>query len=155
MGRAFGTGHTTGTRLQPQKKKGFRKRLFSRRGAQLFARNTVVSVLAFALGILVLWVLVARYAWSEVLAAGVSFVAANTLHYALGRTWIYRGTGRPPVSGYAYFLLNALFGLAITLSLFALLVGWGVHYLIARVLVSIAAGIVLFLLNAFLNFRSL
>ena len=136
-------------------KKGFRKRLFSRRGAQLFARNTVVSTLAFGVGILALWVLVDRYAWSEVLAAGVSFVAANTLHYSLGRAWIYRGTTRHPASGYAYFLLNAAIGLAVTLSLFAILVAWGVHYLVARVLVSIVAGIVLFLLNAFLNFRSL
>jgi putative flippase GtrA len=154
MARTFGTDPLQGKRRK-SKGRGFLKRLFSRRGGRLFVRNTTVSILAFAAGLMVLWALVAKYAWPEISAAAVSFLTANILHYALGRAWIYRGTRRHPVSGYAYFLLNALVGLAITLTLFALLVGWGVHYLAARVLVSIVAGIVLFLLNAFLNFRSL
>jgi putative flippase GtrA len=145
-GRGGGAGPT---------KKGFRRRLFSRQGARLFARNTLVSIAAFGLGLLILWALVDNLGISEVPAAGISFLAANTLHYSLGRAWIYRGTHRPLASGYAYFIVNALVGLAITLTLFAVLLGWGVHYLAARILVSIVAGIVLFLLNAFLNFRSL
>jgi putative flippase GtrA len=114
-----------------------------------------VSIFAFSIGLFILWALVAHLGWPEVGAAAISFFAANTLHYALGRAWIYRGSQRHPVSGYAYFLINALVGLAVTVSLFALLIGWGVHYLLARVLVSIVVGAVLFLLNAFLNFRSL
>jgi len=142
-------------RRQEARNAGLRKRLFTRRGAHLLARNTVVSTGAFLLGLALLWALVERLQWDELVAAGLSFFAANSLHYALGRSWVYRGTRRKLVRGFAYFLANALVGLAITIALFAVLVGLGVHYLIARVLVSIVAGLVLFVINAHFNFRSL
>ena len=72
-----------------------------------------------------------------------------------GRTWIYRGTERKVAPGYAYFLVNAVVGLAVTLALFAAFTGLGLHYLLARVVASIFAGLILFLLNAILNFRAL
>lgn len=88
-------------------------------------------------------------------AAAVSFIAANTLHYVFGRTWIYRGTDRKVVAGYAYFLGNAVIGLAVTVALFAAFMAIGMHYIVARIVTSIFAGLVLFLLNSILNFRSL
>jgi hypothetical protein len=49
-----------------------------------------------------------------------------------------------------------MIGLLITVGLFAALIRWTpIHYLVARVLVSVFAGLTVFLLNAVLNFRRL
>jgi len=122
----------------------------------LLARNTVVSILVFLSGLALLWLLVEYWGVREVPAAAVGFIFAQTLHYALGRTWIYRGTERGLVPGYAFFLINGLIGLAITLVLFdAFLRFTSIHYLVARIIVSVFAGLAMFLLNATLNFRRL
>ena len=131
------------------------RRRLSRRGAVLLGRNTIVSIGVFLLGLAFLWVLVEQFGVPKVPAAGISFLAANSIHYVFGRTWIYRGTDRPAAAGYAYFILNALVGLAITLVLFAGFMALGMHYILARIVTSMFAGLVLFLLNAVLNFRSL
>lgn len=72
-----------------------------------------------------------------------------------GRAWIYRGTDRRLVPGYAYFLANAGLGLIATVGLFAALLELGLHYLLARIVASIFVGLMLFVLNATVNFRSL
>ena len=120
----------------------------------MLARNTVVSCFVFAIGLVVLWAL-ARYAGvPKVIAAGIGFVIANTLHYVLGRTWIFRGTDRGVGSGYALFLVNSAVGLLVTTDLYALLLQTTpMNYLLARALVSLLAGLVVFVLNALLNFR--
>ncbi|HEX6409521.1 MAG TPA: GtrA family protein [Sphingomicrobium sp.] len=130
-------------------------RLFSRRGAVLLARNTVVSTFVFLLGLGLLWLMVERLGVAKVPAAGLSFLVSNSIHYLFGRTWIYRGTERKVAAGYAYFLINAVLGLGITVGLFAAFIELGLHYLLARVVASVFAGLALFLLNAVLNFRSL
>ena len=130
-------------------------RLLSRRAAILLGRNTVVSTGVFLFGLGLLWVFVEKLGVRAVLAAAVSFLVSNSLHYIFGRTWIYKGTERPLAQGYGFFLLNALVGLAVTVVLFAAFVSFGMHYLVARVVVSVFAGLVLFVLNAVLNFRSL
>nr|WP_237437624.1 GtrA family protein [Altericroceibacterium endophyticum] len=117
-------------------------------------RNTVVSTAAFLLGLSALWALVTYGGMNEVLATGISFLVAQTLHYALGRTWIFRGTDRSVGTGYVIFLLNAGVGLFATVTLFALLVNYTpMHYLVARVVVSVFAGLAMFALNASFNFR--
>lgn len=131
-------------------------RLWSRKAALLLGRNTVVSTFVFLLGLVLLWLLVEFAHIDKVLAAGATFLIASSLHYVLGRVWIFRGTERGVLPGYGFFLLNALIGLAITVGLFALFIRYtNVHYLAARVLVSVVAGLVMFLLNAVLNFRKL
>ena len=130
-------------------------RLLSRRGAVLLGRNTVVSIGVFLFGLALLWLLVEQFAVPKVPAAGISFIAANSIHYVFGRTWIYRGTERRVATGYVYFILNALVGLGITLVLFAGFMALGMHYILARIVTSMFAGLVLFVLNAVLNFRSL
>lgn len=131
-------------------------RLCSRHGATLLARNTVVSCLTFAVGLVVLWVLVHFAHLPKVLAAALSFMVGNTLHYALGRRWIFRGTDRGVAAGYGFFLINGAIGLAVTTLLFAAFVHFTpVNYLVARVIVSLIAGLAVFLLNAIFNFRRL
>ena len=121
----------------------------------LLWRNTVVSVGVFTFGLGLLWLLVEQAGVPKIPAAGLSFMASNSIHYFFGRTWIYRGTNRKVVAGYAYFLGNAVIGLVVTVALFAAFMALGMHYIVARIVTSIFAGLVLFLLNAILNFRSL
>ena len=122
----------------------------------MLARNTVVSCGIFAFDIALLWVLVEVGGMGKIAAAIVAFVVANSLHYAFGRSWIFRGTDRAFASGYFYFLVNAGVGLLITISLFAAMIRWTpINYLVARVLVSVVAGLTVFVLNAVFNFRRL
>jgi putative flippase GtrA len=110
----------------------------------------------FAFDLALLWGLVEWLGWDKVAAAAIAFIAANSIHYLLGRTWIFRGTERKVASGYFYFLINAAIGLAITIGLFAAVVRWtSINYLVGRTLVSVIAGLAVFLLNAMLNFRRL
>lgn len=122
----------------------------------MLARNTVVSCGIFAFDLALLWLLVEQAGMGKVAAAVVAFVIANSLHYGFGRSWIFRGTDRAFASGYFYFLVNAGIGLIITISLFAAMIRWTpINYLVARVLVSVIAGLTVFILNAVLNFRRL
>ena len=135
---------------------GWAARLWSRNAAVLLGRNTVVSVVMFLLGLALLWLLVEYGGVDAVLATGLTFLIATSLHYALGRTWIYRGTERKLLPGYGLFLANALMGLIVTVALFALLTKLTpLHYLAARTLVSVIAGLAMFLSNAILNFKRL
>lgn len=137
-------------------KRGIGDRLLSVDAAAMLGRNTVVSTGTFLTGLVVLWLLVEQAGVAKILAAAVSFIAATSLHYLLGRTWIFRGTKRGVAAGYAYFLINAGVGLVVTTGLFAALITFtAINYMVARVLVSLVAGLVMFLLNAILNFRRL
>lgn len=132
------------------------RRLLSLNALAMLGRNTVVSCCTFVLGLVLLWLLVERLGLGKVPSAALSFLCATTLHYVFGRTWIFRGTERSVAAGYAYFLINAGIGLVVTTTLFALMIEFtSINYLIARVLVSVVAGLLMFLLNALLNFRRL
>lgn len=116
----------------------------------------MVSCLVFGIGLALLWALVELWGVNKLLAAAAGFLVSNSIHYAFGRAWIYRGTERGVASGYAYFLVNAGIGLVITISLFAAFLRWtSMNYLVARVVVSVFAGLAMFLLNAMLNFKRL
>jgi putative flippase GtrA len=121
----------------------------------MLARNTVVGTTVFALDLLILWALVEYFGISKLMAAAIGFMVASSLHYAIGRSWIFSGTNRHVVSGYFYFLVSSGIGLAITIVMFAALIRWtAIDYLVARVIVSLFAGLATFLLNAVFNFRS-
>ncbi|NVE95764.1 GtrA family protein [Altererythrobacter lutimaris] len=129
-------------------------RLLRVRVGWMLVRNTVVSSGVFLIGLGVLWLLVERAGMDEVPASGIGFVVANSLHYILGRAWIFRGTTRGVASGFALFLVNGLIGLGITMALMAVLLALTpINYLVARVLVSVFAGLTIFVLNAVWNFR--
>lgn len=119
-------------------------------------RNTVVSTGVFLLGLGTLWLMVEFAGVDPVLATAISFLIANSIHYAFGRAWIFAGTDRGVSSGYALFLGNAVLGLLITVSMFWLLTEFtSINYLVARVIVSVFAGLAMFMLNATMNFRRL
>ena len=126
------------------------------RAAGLFARNTVASFISFGFDLVLLWLLVRFGGMHPFPAAAAAFLVAISLHYWLCRIWVFRGTTRGVAEGYLYFLMNAGVGLVITMALFAALVELaGLHYLVARGLASVVAGIAVFVLNAVYNFKSL
>lgn len=130
--------------------------MLSRHAATLLARNTIVSFGIFAFDIALLWLLVQVFDMPKIPAAAAAFVMANSVHYAFGRGWIFRGTDRHVASGFIYFQINSVIGLVITIALFAALIRWTpINYLVARVVVSLFAGLAVFLLNAVFNFRRL
>ena len=129
-------------------------RFFTRPAGRMVLRNTVVSTGVFLLGLAVLWVLVEKAGMNAVLATGLSFLVANSIHYIFGRTWIFAGSDRKLSTGYAIFLMNAMIGLAVTVGLFWVLTELTpMNYLVARVIVSVFAGLAVFGLNASINFR--
>ena len=129
-------------------------RFFTRPAGRMLLRNTVVSTGVFLLGLAVLWVLVEKAGMNAVLATGLSFLVANSIHYIFGRTWIFAGSDRKLSTGYAIFLMNAVIGLAVTVGLFWVLTELTpMNYLVARVIVSVFAGLAVFGLNASINFR--
>ncbi|MGQ0559329.1 MAG: GtrA family protein [Sphingosinicella sp.] len=131
-----------------------RKRLINLRVADLLARNTLVSCATFLFDLALLWALVETLGMGKILAATLAFLVAVTIHYAFARSWIFKGSERALASGYAYFLINAVIGLVLTIASFAVLMALGLHYILARVIASVIAGLAVFLLNAILNFRS-
>jgi putative flippase GtrA len=133
---------------------GMFRRIASSDTVGMFLRNSVVGAAVFAIDLLLLWALVSFTGMPTLVAATVGFLAASSLHYAAGRSWIFKGSSRHLVSGYVYFLINAGVGLVITLVLYAAFIRWtSIDYLIARVVVSLPAGFASFLLNAIFNFR--
>ncbi|WP_404711978.1 GtrA family protein [Sphingomonas sp. MMS24-J13] len=133
---------------------GLIRRLASRRTGAMLVRNTVVSCGTFLFDLVLLWALVRYAGVGKVAAAAIGFVAANTVHYVLGRSWIFRGTERGLAAGYVYFLINATIGLVVTITLYAAFLRFTpINYLVARVIVSVFAGLAVFALNAVLNFR--
>lgn len=140
----------------PMESEALFARLMSRKAAAMLARNTVVSCFAFALGLVVLWALVHFETWGKVEAGAASFVVANSLHYILGRSWIFQGTDRGVAEGYLHFLANAGAGLLVTIALYAAFLHFtAINYIVARVIVSLFAGLAVFVLNAVFNFRQL
>ena len=142
------------TELASQNRTGPLGRLFTRRVGGMLVRNTIVSTGVLGISVGILWLLVQQAGMDEVIAAGIGFLVAQTVHYAFGRGWIFRGTDRSVATGYFLFLVNAVFGLALTVGLFAAMLRFtSIHYLLARVIVSLFAGLAMFVLNATLNFR--
>ena len=131
-------------------------RFLSRKAGLMLLRNTIVSCGVFAISIGTLFVLVEFMNADEVLAAAIGFLLANSIHYALGRAWIFCGTERHIATGYVYFLASGGLGFAITVGLYAALLEFTpINYLVARVLVSVIAGPAMFTFNATINFRRL
>lgn len=128
--------------------------LLSRHGAVLFARNAVSSGLCFSIDMALIWLMVSQLGIDKFVAVTVGFLCANSLNYGLARVWVFRGSDRGLFTGYLYYLMNALIGLAVILGGFALLTTvFDAHYLLARVIVSLCSGTLVFVLNATLNFH--
>lgn len=122
----------------------------------MFGKNSLAGAVAFAFDMALLWALVERGGWAYLPAAAFAFLVAITIHYALARRFVFQDSTRGIASGYLFFVANAAVGLLVTLVAFAVLVElFELNYLVARLISSLKAGIVVFLLNAVFNFRVL
>lgn len=120
----------------------------------MLVRNTVVGCGTFLFGLALMAAMVEWANSDQTIAAGVSFLVATSIHYVFGRIWIFAGSDRAIISGYAYFLINAGVGLVATMALFEWLSDLlPTHYIVSRVIASVFAGLAMFLSNAVLNFR--
>ena len=126
------------------------------RTLRMFGRHTVVSTIAFAFHLALLWCLVELLDMAHMPAAILAFFLPMTLAYVLDREWVFPGSRRGVAKGYLYFPINVGIGSPLMLATFwALMHFAGFHYLIARVLASCVAGIAIFLLNGLFNFKQL
>ena len=131
-------------------------RVAESRSARLFGRNTVASFFAFAIDIALLFTLVEAVGLTYLPAATIAFLFAMSVHYFIARLWVFKESDRGLASGYVYFLMNAGIGLVVTLAVYWAMINLlGIYYLIARIVASIAAGILVFTLNAVFNFKEI
>jgi putative flippase GtrA len=132
------------------------KKVLHSRGAKLFGRNTIASIAAFAVDMALLGLLVELGGLPYMIAAAAAFVIAMSAQYGVSRVWVFKDSDRGLAKGYLYFAVNMGIGLAVTLAAFWLMLELlGIHYLLARAVASIVAGILVFFLNAIFNFREL
>lgn len=122
----------------------------------MFGRNTVASTIVFAIDLLLLWGLVALFDVSYVPAAVIAYAIAMSLFYVAARTWVFPDSDQGVAKGFVYFMVNVGIGFLVMLAVYWSLIQFlELHYLIARTAASIVSGIVIFLLNAVLNFKEL
>ncbi len=87
-------------------------------------------------------------------AVGVTFVIGTTIQYFAVHRFVFKDSEREFKDGYAYFMLVALVGLILTLSLvFIFTFVLSVHPIRARVITAIIVGVWNFLANYFLSFE--
>jgi len=87
-------------------------------------------------------------------AVAIGFVVGITLHYAISRLWVFKGTERTIHHGYLYFVTAGIVSLTTVLLLVSILVGGlGMPLIIARPMISAVVGSANYLFNLYLNFK--
>jgi len=114
-----------------------------------------IGIFAFLIDILLLAILTEYFKIYYLASAAFAFISATTFHYLVARRFAFKGTSRPLAQGYAYFIGIAIINLTLTLLLLRFGVeNLGMHYLIARPLVSVFIGLWNFVINTKLTFRA-
>ncbi len=115
---------------------------------------SAIGVGTFAFDLLLLSLFTELLHWNPIFSAGVAFLVAVTINYALSRSLIFKGSQRPVHHGYAIYLLITGVGLTAVTGLMAVFVSvldW--HYVPSRILVAAAVGVWNYLMNLYVNFR--
>jgi putative flippase GtrA len=88
-------------------------------------------------------------------AAAGAFLLAISINYGVSRLWVFPQSDRGLALGFAYFLITAGIGLLVTMAAFVLLLEvTGLFYIVARIIASAVAGLIVFALNAVWNFKA-
>ena len=107
--------------------------LLDERGAKMFGRHTVASVIVFLIDVLLLWSLVALLGMGYMPAAVIAYLAAVLLFYVIARKWVFPHSDRSVGKGLLYFLLNFGAGFLVMLAVYWSLIEFAeLHYLVAR-----------------------
>ncbi len=124
------------------------------RSVRRFFRYGCVGVGTFAIDLALLYTLTTYAQVAYYIATPLSFFVGVSINYAISRRVVFRTTMRSWHGGYAHFIAIALAGMFLTTSSVVLLVGrFGLHYLVARVLVAGCVGVCNYLLNLYWNFK--
>lgn len=108
----------------------------------------------FAFDLVLLWVVTELFGVPYQISTAGAFLVAVSLNYALSRKFVFKGTTRRVHHGYLYFILIACGGAAVVTGAVAFLVSlFGMHYLIARIIVACFVGIGNYLFNLHFNFK--
>lgn len=119
-----------------------------------FARYAAVGVSTLLLDLGMLYIAVSIIGIPYYFATPCSFLIAVSCNYILSRRLVFKGSARTWHGGYAYFIIVALLGAAVTTGSVAVLVSlFGLYYLFARVIVAGVVGIGNYLFNLYVNFR--
>src|SRR3989339_343452 len=125
-----------------------------RSGIMRFVRYVAVGTSTFGLDLALLAFFVQVVHLQYLFATGISFLIAVSLNYVLSRKWVFSRTSRTYERGYVNFLLIAVFGLFLVVSLMAVAVEYFFFsYIIALVLVACVVGMLNYLLNLYWNFN--
>ncbi len=91
---------------------------------------------------------------NTILAISISFLSSLVLSYWLFRTYTFHGSDRGHVSGFIYFTIIAISGLAVVIVGSYIAVEYlDIHPLIARFFLAGVTGLLNFLINLVYNFK--
>lgn len=119
-----------------------------------FLKYLSVGGSTFAFDLLLIWLMTEFLGVPYWLSTALGFVIAVSINYFVSRHFVFRGTQRGIHVGYVFFLLFAGGGALFISGAVALLVTlFGLHYLIARILIACVVGMGNYLFNLHVNFR--
>ena len=119
-----------------------------------FLRYSSVGVGTFLFDLAMLYILTSKFGVPYYISTAVSFFVAVSINYVISRRFVFGETERSWHTGYGYFLIVVLVGLAATTGLVVLLVTYAhLYYLLARILVAGVVGMGNYLINLNYNFK--
>jgi len=114
-----------------------------------------IGICAFIIDIVLLTLLTEYFKVYYLTSAALAFIIATTFHYLVVRRIAFKSTSRPLAQGYAYFIIIAIINLILTILILKFSVEIiGLHYLIARPLVSVFIGLWNFIISTKLTFKT-
>ena len=123
-------------------------------GLRRFLRYASIGISTFLFDLLLIYIATDLFGVPYYISTPVCFWIALTLNYALARKFVFKGTERRVHHGYGYYIIGGVAGaFAITTSVTFLVEVVGIHYLIARTLVSGTLGFCGYLFNLYVNFK--
>jgi putative flippase GtrA len=119
-----------------------------------FVSYSLVGISTYILDIALLFLLLNTTTLSQPIAIGTSFFVGVTSNFLLCYYWVYRGTQRDQLLGYAIFAGLATLGvILVTLTTEWFATTWGMNVYVARTVVATFVGLINFSINTFFNFR--
>ena len=118
-----------------------------------FIKFCVIGLLGAAIDFGLLAVLVELFQWSPLAANIVSFSAAVINNFWLNKLWTWRNQDPDYHRQFVKFTSTSLVGLLINTWLMWLLLLAGIHYLLAKVFISIVVAFWNFSVNNFWTFK--
>lgn len=119
-----------------------------------FVGYNLMNIITFCIDIAIVWFLTEIFHFHYLVSIIIGFATITILNYTIGRTIIFKGTRQNLFKGYAIAFSVAISTLIVILGFTWLLVNWvKLHYLVARIIAAIIAGIWNFFLDSKLTFK--